>query len=119
MKAVPIRVINDVHRVCAPNEATHIILHMPGPIPDRIIPVILHGTRSGTHCWSWNGDTEKPTLKPSIVTRDGKHTCHTWVNDGQAIFLGDCTHELKGQTVALLDVEGWTLDVADQHATGS
>jgi hypothetical protein len=78
------------------------------------LPVILRGTRDGTNCWTWNGDTEKPTLRPSVRTQgvdsreDGQYgkpyVCHTWVNDGQAQFLNDCTHELRGQTIDMLEV---------------
>ena len=111
--------------LCEPEEATHVELHMPGPIEYRMIPVILRGKRAGTGCWSWNGDTEKPTLKPSIITSATRHitdeeadqimageniivnkiVCHSWVNDGKAVFLGDCTHEFAGQTVDLLEVD--------------
>lgn len=31
--------------------------------------------------------------------------CHTFVTDGRIQFLGDCTHELAGQTVDLPDIE--------------
>lgn len=31
--------------------------------------------------------------------------CHSFVTDGQIQFLSDCTHELAGQTVPLLDFE--------------
>ena len=105
MKAKPYIVANGHMTACRPKDATHVWLNMPGPIPYRLIPVILKGSRKGTHCWSWNGDTEKPTLRPSIRSRDGVHTCHTWVNDGEAQFLTDCTHELAGQTLDLLDVD--------------
>ncbi len=105
MKARPMKMVEGTLKTCEPGEATHVILNMPGPIPCRMIPVILKGDRRGTNCWSWNGDTEKPTLKPSILTTDGTHTCHTWVNDGKAIFLPDCTHELAGKTLDLLEVD--------------
>lgn len=127
MKALPLKMAADgnSHSPCKPHEATHVMLHMPGPIPNRIIPVILKGTRAGTGCWTWNGDTEKPTLRPSIATsgcrqitdEEGarimageeldlpKINCHTWVNDGMVQFLADCTHELAGQTLPLLEVE--------------
>jgi len=90
---------------CEPSKATHVWLHMPGPIPNRLLPVILKGSRAGTNCWSWNGDIESPTLKPSIRSRDGVHTCHTFVNDGVVKFLPDCTHALAGKTLELLDIE--------------
>ncbi len=31
--------------------------------------------------------------------------CHTWITNGQVIFLGDCSHDLAGQTLDLLDIE--------------
>lgn len=109
MKAKPIRLIPSPpgYCQCSPEEATHVILYMPGPIPDRVIPVQLRGTRAGTGNWSWNGDTEKPTLKPSIKTRMPPvcECCHTLVNDGRVQFLTDCTHDLAGQTLDLLDVD--------------
>jgi len=66
--------------------------------------------------WSWNGDTDRPTLSPSVlVTYNGSDAgqmdddghrappavCHSFVRDGQIEFLTDCTHALAGQTVPL------------------
>lgn len=59
--------------------------------------------------WTFNGDYEKPTLRASIKVRgvvdpacDPTPTiCHSYVTDGKIEFLGDCTHELVGQTVEL------------------
>lgn len=55
--------------------------------------------------WTWNNDLEKPTFKPSMLvkwTRNGKpQVCHSFVTEGQIQFLLDCTHDLKGKTVAL------------------
>lgn len=53
--------------------------------------------------WTWNGDKEKPTVRASILVR-GQFRCHSFVTDGKIQFLGDCTHELKGQTVDLPNV---------------
>lgn len=92
---------------CEPKDATHVWLCMPGPLSHRILPVI-HGnaTRKGTPCWSWNGDTENPTLKPSIRTKGGDGVvCHSFVNNGKVQFLGDCTHEFAGKTLDLLEVQ--------------
>lgn len=118
MKALPLRLIyGDGYLVCSPEEATHVRLNMPGPIPMRIIPVQIKGTREGSGNWSWNGDTDSPTLRPSILTRGqwGEQLegdpplrdtlCHSWVNDGKVQFLDDCTHELAGQTLDLLEVK--------------
>lgn len=95
------------HIECEPSEATHVMLHMRGPWPNRFLPVIQGGSRrdqSGP-VWTWNGDTEKPTLKPSVLTFNDSERCHTWITDGQAIYLPDCTHEFAGQTLGLLEVE--------------
>lgn len=59
--------------------------------------------------WSFNGDLDKPTFSPSLLYReyDGdevSHICHSYVRDGSIQFLNDCTHDLKGQTVALAEV---------------
>ncbi|HEX7906879.1 MAG TPA: hypothetical protein VF534_02135 [Paraburkholderia sp.] len=66
--------------------------------------------------WGFNGDFDKPAFSPSVLSTwdewqgEGvppkKHVCHSFVGcngaaPGQIIFLGDCTHELKGQTVDL------------------
>jgi len=103
---------NSVYVPCEPSEATHLLIRTPGPWPTRILPVV-HGntTRAGTGCWSWNGDVEKPTLKPSILTGNEPHhasngrKCHSFVNDGTIQFLSDSTHEFAGKTMDLLDVE--------------
>lgn len=60
--------------------------------------------------WDWNGDREKPTFSPSILVQQDwgpnheQRICHSFVRDGQWQFLGDCTHELKGKTVDMVDV---------------
>jgi len=105
MKARPCKQVEGGMKHCEPAEATHVWLHMPGPFPYRLLPVITSGSRRETPCWTWNGDVERPTLKPSIRSTDGKTICHSWVNDGQVQFLADSTHELAGKTMALLDVE--------------
>lgn len=66
--------------------------------------------------WTFNGDFEKPTVKPSILTRFGKgdgpdgidnwkdYVCHIFITDGKIQYLSDCTHELAGQTVTMQDM---------------
>jgi hypothetical protein len=105
MKAKPYKIANGKYLPCEASEADHVLLHMPGPLWCRRIPVIQRGKREGTGCWTWNGDTEKPTLKPSILSRAGEHRCHSFVNDGKVIFLSDCSHEFAGKTMDLLEVE--------------
>lgn len=79
------------------------------------------------HCipdtWSFDGQLNIPTFNPSVkitgkqtVVVNGKWTgewvrdaagkpldycCHYFLRAGQLLFQGDCTHALKGQTVAL------------------
>lgn len=57
--------------------------------------------------WTFDGNVERPTVTPSILvqTRDavGAKRCHLFVRDGSLVFLGDCTHELAGQTVPMVE----------------
>jgi hypothetical protein len=81
--------------------------------------------------WTFNGNFNKPTFSPSMLYTTGHYIpghqgrcwcdynkehpnqpapfgcvrCHSFVIDGKIQFLSDCTHEMKGQTVELLDVE--------------
>ena len=109
MRARPYKMDKGRLEPCLIDEATHVMLHLPGPLPNRLIPVQTRGKRHGTPNWTWNGDTELPTLRPSILTKgadaSGDHVCHSWVNEGKVKFLNDCTHELAGQTLDLLEVE--------------
>lgn len=82
------------------------------------LPFILKGSRDEANAWTWNGNIEKPTLKPSILNEGTefiggdaydsnnwiKFKCHTWITDGKAIFLDDTDHQFKGQTLDLLDI---------------
>lgn len=102
--------------LCSVEEATHIELNLPCPLNQRIIPVIINGSRDNNkrYVWTWNGDIEKPTLRPSVLTEGGrynedfseytKYKCHTWITDGEAQFLSDCTHDKVNQKLPLLEV---------------
>jgi len=64
---------------------------------------------AGLDLWTFNGDFDRPTFSPSILTQstwsDGsKFCCHSFVTDGRIQFLGDCTHVLAGQTVDLPEI---------------
>jgi hypothetical protein len=133
MKAQPIIFDNQAYVQVEPERATHVKIRLPGPSGVLFIPVMIKGTREGTGRWTWNGDIEKPTLRPSVLTQCGhfdphfkagdscwctynkEHPnepspfycfrCHTWINDGKAQFLPDCSHELVGKTLDLLDAD--------------
>jgi hypothetical protein len=56
--------------------------------------------------WRFNGDLEKPTISPSILSNGDRRCpntprCHSFVRDGKIQFLSDCDHALAGQTVEL------------------
>jgi hypothetical protein len=62
--------------------------------------------------WSFNGNVEKPTFSPSLLVQGGRgwdesyqdFVCHSFIKDGKIQFLNDCSHELRGKTVELLEV---------------
>lgn len=53
----------------------------------------------------YNGNVNLPTVSPSLLHSNPQRykTCHSFMRDGRIQFLGDCWHELKGQTVDLPD----------------
>lgn len=80
--------------------------------------------------WNWNGNASRPTFTPSILEKSGHyarqgedcwctynadpaneptdfkcHICHSFVTDGKIQYLGDCTHEMAGQTVEIPEWE--------------
>lgn len=64
-----------------------------------------HGT--GEPVWGFNKDLNNPTVSPSILVtypygeKRENRRCHSYVRNGKIEFLGDCTHELRNQTVEL------------------
>lgn len=66
----------------------------------------------GAGAWTFNGDTVKPTVSPSVLVRWFEHPtdtqretkrCHSYVKDGFVQFLDDCHHTLKGCTIPIPD----------------
>jgi len=62
--------------------------------------------------WTFDGNLDSPTIYPSLLTQFKKansseifKTCHLFVRDGKIIYLGDSTHRLSGQTIAMIDLE--------------
>lgn len=77
--------------------------------------MITTARSDGTSTWTWDGNTERPTISPSILVNAGggnpQHpTCHSFVRDGQWEFLSDCTHALAGQTVPMVPVPDWLME---------
>lgn len=42
--------------------------------------------------WQWNGDADKPTLSPSVLSFNRDCGMHVWVRDGQIIDAGTPAH---------------------------
>lgn len=82
-----------------------------------------------TDKWGWNGNTERPTFTPSIlltgvqwgvndsfykpkhniVAPGEKIVCHSFLTDGVWNFLNDCTHDMAGQQVPMVDLPNWLI----------
>ena len=99
----------------------------PGCTVGRMGGMHVLPTVPGHHAmWRFNGDVDKPSFSPSILSRSGHYIrgrqedgcwcdrphphfkcgiCHSFVRDGQIEYLSDCTHPLAGQTIALPDIE--------------
>lgn len=62
--------------------------------------------------WTWNGDYEKPTVKPSIdvASRDPKWRCHFFLEDGILKYQPDSHHALAGTQVPL---PPWDIDESE------
>ena len=82
--------------------------HCPGCDNNHTLYIEGNGPK-----WTFNGNEEKPTFSPSVLTkgylgdehgdRKNNGVCHSFITDGEIRFLGDCTHDLKGHTVELPD----------------
>ncbi|GAB6119728.1 DUF6527 family protein [Dysgonomonas termitidis] len=63
-------------------------------------------------CWDFNGDTDRPTISPSILvtypTPSGNRICHSFIKDGRIQYLADCSHELREQTLELIEINSAT-----------
>lgn len=60
--------------------------------------------------WTFDGNTDCPTLSPSILTQGGYGRCHSYLENGVFRFLDDCDHSLAGQTnVPMPDLPDWAI----------
>jgi hypothetical protein len=61
--------------------------------------------------WDWDGNLEKPTVSPSILTgKDSPNICHSFLRTGVFQFLGDCTHAYANQYIDLPDLPDWFIE---------
>jgi hypothetical protein len=76
--------------------------YCPGCKCDHGVWVNPHS--NGGAKWDWNGSLDKPTFTPSLLVRSGENTiCHSFITDGRIGYLSDCTHELAGQNIEMVD----------------
>lgn len=54
----------------------------------------------------WNNNVIEPTFTPSLLVNatDPALFCHLFLTDGKIQFLGGCFHDLKNQTVDMVDI---------------
>jgi hypothetical protein len=69
----------------------------------------LETSPGGNQRWMFNGNYEKPTITPSILTtypRNGTtdYKCNAQITDGKITYSKDSTHLLAGVTVDLPDI---------------
>jgi hypothetical protein len=82
--------------------------------------------------WTFDGNVESPTFEPSVkitgkqaINVNGKWTgeyvrgpdgkaldacCHYFLHNGKLVFQNDCTHAMKGKTVALPELPSFLAD---------
>ena len=73
--------------------------------------------------WKFNENPDLPTFTPSMNIRWGTYAdptyvdegresgiCHYFVMNGQIMYCGDCTHDMKGKTVPLPELPSPILD---------
>lgn len=77
--------------------------HCPGC--GMLHPYRVKGDAQGP-MWSWNNNVVEPTFTPSLLVNasDPASRCHLFLTDGKIQFLGDCFHDLKNQTVDMVDI---------------
>lgn len=55
--------------------------------------------------WTFNGNYDAPTFRPSLrMFTPSATTCHLHITDGKLEFCGDCPHEYNGKVVQMLPI---------------
>ncbi len=67
--------------------------------------------------WNFNGNMANPSFSPSLlntvpikneatgVYKTDKERCHLILMDGKINYCPDCTHELAGKSIDMVDIE--------------
>ena len=93
--------MSKLHRV----DAEHLAFHCPGC---GCVHIVRHAGPNPV--WGWNGSMDKPTFNPAIHANYGNTNpeapvCHSFVRDGEILFLIDSRHKFAGQRVEVPDWE--------------
>ena len=64
---------------------------------------------SGNLVWTFTGSCEKPTFEPSLLNTSGPNgrRCHLVVTTGILNYCGDCSHELAGKSIPMVEWRGF------------
>lgn len=58
--------------------------------------------------WTFNGDLEKPTFRPSMLLNanmPNRKRNHFFVTDGKIEYLSDCEHDMAGMTIDMVECD--------------
>ena len=79
-------------------------VNCPGCETEHLIPVAPAGS---VQAWSFDGDYERPTFELNMRWGKGKEPrCRAGIRFGTWIFHTDCEHELAGEAVPMIPLEG-------------
>lgn len=88
------------------NGAVQYVFYCPGCKSTHRYDVVIGDGCVGP-VWSFNENPEAPTFTPSLVykstAKTHTETCHLYVIDGNIQYLTDCTHELAGKTIPMIE----------------
>lgn len=72
--------------------------------------LLIYSPADNTHVpfdsrWTFNGDYEKPTFRPSMLLDAGilGKRSHFYVTNGKIQYLSDCEHSMAGKTIDMVD----------------
>ena len=74
-------------------------------VDDGSLHLFYNKMNDGSPGWVFNGDHEKPTFRPSMLSQNSRTRCHSLVTEGKIQYLVDCTHNMAGQTMDLPDFD--------------
>jgi hypothetical protein len=102
------KVLSGIANTIASNVVIGYSFECPGCGHSHLI--YTDGRFSNGVAWDFNGDQDRPTFQPSLLTwidepPKAAFRCHSFIRDGNIQFLADCSHPLANQTVPLPEIE--------------